>query len=207
MEQTCTACKVCVNTKLGSHDPCKVCDLDRVVENVLAVRCSVSQTADKAYKLVIDTVNIGLEDSPFALLLDAVLDLTLCLVHHFLDPCGVDTSVGNKLFKGDSCNLTSCGVEAGKCDSLGSIVDNELNSRKCLESTDISSLTSDNSSLHFIAGERNNGHCGLCDLICGTFGDCKGDKVSRLVLALVLKLLLVLLNFEGFFVNKLIFKH
>ena len=59
VEQTCTSCKVCVNTKLGSHYACQMCDLDRMVEHVLTVGGSVSETADKAYQLVIDPVNIG----------------------------------------------------------------------------------------------------------------------------------------------------
>ena len=127
-----------------------------MIQHVLSVACTEFKTSDKLDKLVVKTVNVSLDDSAFTLLLDLVLYLTASLLDHFLDTCRVDTSVGNKLFEGDPCDLTSDLVEAGNSNSLGSIVDDKIDACKSFESSDVSSLTTDDTSLHFVIGERNN---------------------------------------------------
>ena len=116
---------------------------------------------------------VSFQNGSFALLLDLVLDLTLSLVDHFLNAGGVDSSVGNKLFKGNSCHLTSCGVKAGKSDSLGCIVDNKVNACEGFKCPDVASLTSDNTTLHIVIGQGDNGNRSFGNLVCGTFCNSK----------------------------------
>ena len=146
-----------------------MCDLDRMVEYVLAVGGSVVKSSEEAYKLVIKTVYIGFENGSVTLLLHDMLYLTASLVDHFFDTGRVNSTVCDKLFKCDTGNLTASLIEAGKRDSFGCIVDDKVNTRKRFECLYVSALTSDDPALHFVIRQRNNGNCGFGYLICGAF--------------------------------------
>ena len=53
MQKSRTSCDICVNAKLGSKNAAELCDLDRVVENILTVACTELESSDKLDKLVI----------------------------------------------------------------------------------------------------------------------------------------------------------
>ena len=161
MEQTSTSCQISVYAQLRSENAAKLGNFDRVIENILSVACTVLQTTEKLDKFVVKTVNISFDNSTFALLLDAVLDLTAGFIDHFLDAGGVDSAVSDKLFQSDPCHLTADLIEAGKCNSFGSIVDDKVNAGESLQSTDISTLTSDDTSLHFVIRQGNYRNSGF----------------------------------------------
>ena len=163
--------------------------------------------SDKADKLVVKTVHIGLQNGSFALLLDFVLNLAAGLVNHFLNAGRVYASVGDKLFESYPRNLAPCLIEAGQGDRLGSVVYNKVNARKSFKGTYIPSLSADNASLHFIVWKRHYRNSGLGNLIGSALGHRKGNKVSRPFLAFVLQLCLVLLYFQSLVVDKVVFQH
>ena len=55
-----------INTQLGGQQARNVRDLDRVVQNVLAVAGTVAHPAEKADQLGMEAVNVGLEYGTFA---------------------------------------------------------------------------------------------------------------------------------------------
>ena len=132
-------------------------------------------------------MDTDLKGSSFARRLDLSLNLAARLINGVLDTGGVDTSVGNELFKGKSRDLTSDGIEAGNGDSLGGIVDDKINARELLDGTDITSLASDNASLHIVAREGDGGDGGLGNVVGGTSLDSKRDDVLCLSVCFLLK--------------------
>ena len=206
MEKTCTSCDICVNTKLGSKDACKLCNFDRVVQYILAVARTEFKTSDKLYKFVVDVVNVCLKYSTFTLLLNLVFNLTSCLVNHFLNPCRMNTTVRYEFFKCNSCNLASYLVKAWKCDCLRSVVNYEVNTCKCFKCTDITSFTSDYTTLHLVVRKCYNWNWWFGNLVCRTFCDCKRDIVSCFFFTGILYLLFVSSDFKCLFVDKFSFK-
>ena len=65
------------------------------------------ETTQKLYQLGVQAVYVGIEAGVLALSLNALLNLALSLLHHFLYSCGVDSAVLDKLFKGNSRNLSA----------------------------------------------------------------------------------------------------
>ena len=60
---------------------------------------------------MVETVNVGFDNSTFTFLFDAVFNLTFCFIDHFLDTCRMDTSVSDEFFKSNPCDLTSDLIE------------------------------------------------------------------------------------------------
>ena len=79
-----------------------------------------------------------------------VLQLFLNLSYHFLDACGVDTAVSNELMECQTASLTANGVEGRDNDGLGSIVNNDFHTTGSFQSTNVTSFTSDDASLHIV---------------------------------------------------------
>ena len=111
----------------------------------------------------------------------------------------MDSTVGDKLFKSKSCYLTANGIEAGYRDNVGRIVDDKLNAGKVFDGSYVSTLTSDNSSLHFIAGDLNYGNCDLADMVCCAALYGKRKNILGLRISLFLKLFLVLCDLKRSF--------
>ena len=70
--------------------------------------------------------------------------------YHLFDTGRMDTSVSHKLMQGQTGNFTANRVEGRKNDCFRSIVYNDFNTGSSFQSTDITSFTSDNTSLDFI---------------------------------------------------------
>ena len=45
-------------------------------------------------------------------MLNRQINLFLCLFNHLFNSCGMDTAIGDKFFKRNSCNLTAHRVKA-----------------------------------------------------------------------------------------------
>ena len=74
----------------------------------------------------------------------------LCFFYHFLNSGRVNSAVHDQTFQSDSCHFSSDRFKSGKYDCLRRIINNKLYACQCLEGTDITSFTSDNTSLDFI---------------------------------------------------------
>ena len=173
---------------------------------VLTVRRTVFHSAEKLYLLGVKSVNTGLEYGTLTRLLNSVINVAASLFNHLLDSCGMDSSVGYELFKSKSCDLTSYGIESGYGYNVGRIVDYKLNTREILNSSDVSSLTSDNSSLHLVAGNLNYGYSDLAYVVCRTSLNSKGKDILCLCICFVLEFFLILSYFERSLVLHFIIK-
>ena len=111
----------------------------------------------------------------------------------------MDTSVGNKFFKCYTRNLASDGVKGGERNGFRCVVNNEIDSGDGLESSDVASLAADDSALHFIVGQRNNGNSRLRRMVCGAALNGRCDNLLRKRVALVTNLLLVFHDLDRFF--------
>ena len=177
VEQTRSLGNDAVNAKLVCDNTGNVSDLKGVSEDVLTVAGTVLKSTQKLYKLGIDSVDTDLEGRALTRRLDLSLDLTASLVNGVLDTGGMDTSVGDELFKGKTCDLTANGVEAGNGDRLGGIVNDKINARKLLDGTDVSALASDYSTLHIVAGKSDGRGSGLGNVVGRTSLNSKRDDV------------------------------
>ena len=206
VKQAGSLCSPDVGAKFRSHEACEVRDLERMIEHVLTVARAVFELAEELDDLGVDVVDACVNKRPLARLLNGRLDLSLSLIVHFLDPCGVDPAVGNELLKSDSCDLSADGIEAGYRDSLGRVVDNKVDARYHLERADVSALTADDSALHFVIGQRHDGDGSLGGVVGGAALDGRGDYLTGDLLCLVLCLLLIFLDLDGFLVVKILLK-
>ena len=136
-----------------------------MLEHVLTVACAVLEPSEQLDKLGRQPVNAGLECRLLARLLDRRVNLALRLLDHLLDARRMDASVGDQLLKRNARDLAAYRIESGKRDRLGRVVDYQIDSRESFYRADVSSLASDDASLHVLARERNDGNRGLRNVI------------------------------------------
>ena len=130
--------------------------------------------------------------------------LFLGFFNHFLNAGGMYSAVSNEFFQSDTCNLSSDRVKAGKCDSLGSVIDNKVNTDKGLKCADVSAFAADDPALHFIVGQRHNRNGNFACVIGCTALDSNREYVLCLVVTFFLKLALDFLELDGCIVTGLI---
>ena len=109
----------------------------------------------------------------------------------------MDAAVEDELFKAQPCDLASYGIEAGKCDGLGRIVDDKIDPREVFKGPDIASLASDDPALHLVVGQRHDRHGGFAYMIGGAALDSQRDDLARHLVAVLLELTLDLLELDG----------
>ena len=79
-----------------------------------------------------------------------IVELLLNLSNNLFDTCRVDTSVANQLMESQTTYLTTNWIETRDYDSLRSIVYYDFNACSCLESTDVTTLATDDTTLYFV---------------------------------------------------------
>ena len=96
---------------------------------------------------------------------DFVLQLLLHLCHYFFYSGRVNTPIGYKLVKGKTANLATNGVESRDNDGLGRVVYNDFNTRSSFQGADVTSFTTDDTTLYLVVVDVENAHrvfyCGL----------------------------------------------
>ena len=94
-------------------------------------------------------------------------------------------------------------IVARKGYRLGGVVDDKVNAGERFKGADIASLAADDTTLHFVVRNSNDGYCGFRHGVCCKSGDGKGDVLSRDLVLLVLELLLVGGDLYSLFVSQL----
>ena len=79
----------------------------------------------------------------------------------------MDSSVGNETLERDSGDLASDGLKARQRDRFGCVVDDQIDACERFDRSDVSALSSDDTSLHLVIGQRYNRNGCLGDLLCG----------------------------------------
>ena len=99
VQQACALGGVNIRAQLGGHHARKVRDLDRVLQNVLAVARAVVQAAEHLHKLGVQAADAGLQHGALTLGLDDGVHLAAGLVDHLFNVRGMDAAVGDELFE------------------------------------------------------------------------------------------------------------
>ena len=182
------------HAELGGHDARQMTDLERMLEDVLAVARPVAQPSEHLDQLVVHLPAIRLEHRLLARQTDMLLDLGFRLVVHLLDPRGVDPAVLDELHQRLLRDLPAHTVERREDDGLRGVVDDELDAGQVLESADVTSLPADDPSLHVIRGQLHERDRGLGGVACRDSLKGVGNEVPGTLLRFRLRLLLDLAN-------------
>ena len=142
--------------ELGRHDPGEVHDLERVLEDVLAVARPVAQPAEDLDELLVELAAVRLEDRLLARLADVILELRLREVVHLLDPRRVDAPVLDQLLERHPRHLAAEPVERREDDRLRRVVDDEVDAGQVLERADVAALAADDPALHVVGGQLDD---------------------------------------------------
>ena len=103
---------------LRGHDPRELHDLERVLEDVLAVARAVAEPAEDLHELVVDLAAVRLEHRLLAGLPDVLVELRLREVVHLLDPRRVDAAVLDQLQQRHPRDLAADPVERREDDGV-----------------------------------------------------------------------------------------
>ena len=145
-------------SELGGHEPAEVHDLERVLQDVLAVARPVPEPAEDLDELLVQLAAVRLEDRLLAGLPDVLVELRLRLVVHLLDPGRVDTAVLDELVEREARDLAPERVERRQHDRVRRVVDDEVDARQVLERPDVAALAPDDPPLQVVGRELDDGH-------------------------------------------------
>src|SRR4051794_1123698 len=174
-----------VGAQLGRDDRGDVARLDRVHEDVLAVRRAVLQPPEQLEQVrrqardprVVGCLVTGLADDE--------VDLRARLRDDLLDAAGVDPAVGDELRDRDPRDLPPDGVEPGEDDGLRRVVDDQVDAGRLLERADVAALAADDPALHLVARQVDDAHRVLRGVVRGDPLHRRDDDLARLLLRLV----------------------
>ena len=186
-----------IEPKLARHHAGDMRDLDRVHQHVLTIAGTVTQTAENLDEFGVDAMYAGFKRGAFAFGFDDLIDLAAGLFNHFLNAGGMDPSIHNQLFERQTRDLASYRVEGGKGDRFGGVVYDKVNTSQRFEGADVAALSANDAALHFVVGQRHNGHGRFCDMIRGAALDRGGDDLAGGLLAFILNALVDFAQLNG----------
>ena len=162
VQKTCSASCLYGKAQLRCHDTCQVSGLAGVLQEVLTIRRTIFHLTDKADKLGVQTMDTQVDSGALTYLDNLLLNLLLDLCYNLLDACRVDAAVGNKLVQGQTGDLTANRVEATQDNSLGGVINDNLDACGSLQSADVTTLTADDATLNLVAVDIEYRH-GILD--------------------------------------------
>ena len=177
---------------LRRHDAREMHDLERVLEDVLAVARAIAQAPEDLHELLVELPAVRLEDPLLPGLHDRVLDLRLRGVIGVFDASRVNPAVLDQLREREPCDLAPDAVERGQHDRLRRVVDDEVDAGEMLERADVAPLPADDPTLHVVGGELDDGHGRLGGVARRDALQGVGDEIARPPLRLRARLLLEL---------------
>ena len=175
VEQCAASREIDIETELGGHDAGEPGNFLRVIEDILAVARSPTHAANEFHQLWMQAVHTALVSCLLAGLDDRRVDFLTRFVDDLLDPTGMDAAVGNQFFQRKPRDLTANRIEAGYDDSVGSVVDDDIDARRQLERANVSAFAANDPPLHFIIGQGNGRDSRLDALLGGNALDRQCD--------------------------------
>ena len=139
-----------VKTQFCRHNGTKVSGLTSMLQKVLAIRRTILHFSNDTNQLWMEAVDSEVNSRTFSRFYNLVVKLFLNLGNNLFNASRVYTSIGNKLVKSQSANLTTYRVKARNHDGFRCVVNNNLNATGSLKRPDVASLTTNNTSLHLI---------------------------------------------------------
>ncbi|MBT9163441.1 MAG: hypothetical protein DDT24_00348 [Chloroflexi bacterium] len=128
-------------------------DLQAVAKHILPVAKTILETPQQADDLRVQPNNPRLKCNPLPFSLNIGLYLLLCLLYHFLDATGVDSTIPNELFQRNPGNLAPHWVKARETHRLGGIINDEVSPGSRLQRPYVASLPTDKPAFHLITGK------------------------------------------------------
>ena len=168
-----------------------------MLQHILAIGCTILQTAQELDQLVVHAMLIRLEYGVLAGLANLVVHFLAGLFHHLLNAGGMDAAVHNELLHGNAGNLAADGVEGGYNDGLGGVVDHQIHAGGGFQGADVAALAADDAALHVIVGQGHHGHGGFSHMVGSALLNGQRNDVAGLLLALLLGLGLDIANHGG----------
>ena len=135
-------------------------------------------------------LDVRFDERVLAVLDDAVLDVVADLFGQLFDTCRVDSAVVQELLQGLACDCSTDGVEAGNDHDAGRIVDDDVDTGRRFEGTDVAALSADDPALHVITRDGDRGH----RVVRAMFGCVSLDRLQRDLQGVVLGLFLGLVG-------------
>ena len=178
MEQAGALCGNGIQSKLGSHDACEIADFQGVVQYVLAVAGAIQQAAEGVYQLRVQIVDAGIEGCLLAGLTYLLGNIGFGFLEHFLDAGGMDSTVGNEVFHGDTADFAAYRVEAADGNALGGVIDDQIGAGELFEGADVASFAADNAALQVVGRNLDGGYRDLCGMICCDALNRKGEDLA-----------------------------
>src|SRR4030042_3627687 len=123
-------------------------------QDVRPLTRSVFKAPQNPHKFVMHSTEANIEYRLLANFLYLTLNFSFSFLVHLFDPCRLYTTISYQAIKGQTGHLSSNGVETREYNSLGGIVDYEVNTGQCFKGADIAAFPSDYPSLHLIVGKR-----------------------------------------------------
>ena len=124
------------------------------------------------------------------------------LLDHLLNSRGMDPSVADKLLERDARDLAANGVKAGNCNNIRRVINDEIDTGEGLDGSDVSALSTDDSTLHILIGELNCRNGNFADVVSSTTLDGKRKDVLSLFVCFFFKLFVKVRDFKRFFVGQ-----
>ena len=139
-----------VEPQFGSHHRADVGHLAGVLQEVLPVGGAVFHTADQPDQFDVQAMDAQVDTGALAGLQNLVLELLLDLRDHLLDAGRVDAAVDDQLVERQPRHFAAHGVEGGKQDGVGGVVDDDLHARGGLQGADVAAFAADDTALDLI---------------------------------------------------------
>ena len=96
------------------------------------------------------TMDTQVDSGTLTRLDNLIVELFLYLGYHLFNTGRMDTTIADELMKSQTANLTTDRIETRDNDSLRGVINHNLNACCCLEGTDVTTFTTDNTTLHLI---------------------------------------------------------
>ena len=158
VQQAGTASLLRIQSQLAGHDGAQVSGLTRVLQQVLAITGAIFHLTDESDQFRMQAMDTHIDGRALTSLNHLFLDLTANLCHHLLDAGGMDTAVAHQLMQCQASDLAAHRVKSRQHDSLGRVINHDLDACCSLQSTDITALTTDDATLNFVIINMEHRH-------------------------------------------------
>ena len=128
-----------------------------MLEKVLSIRRTVFHTSYEFHEFDVHTVDSKVNAGSLTGLEDFILKLFLDLSHDLFNTCRMDTSVHDKLMERKTCDFSSDRVEGRKKNRIRSIVHYDFHTGSSLQSPDVTTFATDDSTFDIIVLDREGG--------------------------------------------------
>ena len=147
-----------VQAEFRRHDAAQEANFEGMLQNVLGIACAIFEFTQELDQIRMYAVNSNIEGRLFPSFADGIVDLGVDLLHNLLNACGMNPPVGYQAFKRDSGNFAPNGIETREDHRLRSIINDQIDPRRCLDGSDIPAFATDDPPLHLLIGQGYHRH-------------------------------------------------